>query len=270
MIETALVDGDIVAYRCAAATKNDTVDIAKWQVSEMMRRILHETNAMQYRCFLSGSDNFRYSIYPDYKANRRDMEKPQWLQAVREHLVSVWNATVTDGIEADDAMGILQCASNTSDQDSTIIITIDKDLLMIPGRHYAFETSGVSSLGNRWTKPAVFQTVSPLEGLRNFYAQLILGDRADNIPGYDGKMRQKVPNFLLKDMEALYAAQDEFEMFEHVKNMYNDDEALLRSGQCLWIQRKEGDLWSFPVERKEALDRCTSESVYNLGIESGE
>src|SRR5687768_11712302 len=105
MVETALIDGDIVAYRCAAATENETEDIAKWQVSEMMNRILHETNALGYKCFLTGSDNFRYSIYPDYKANRRDMPRPRWLQHVRSHLVTTWNATVTDGIEADDAMG---------------------------------------------------------------------------------------------------------------------------------------------------------------------
>jgi hypothetical protein len=36
--------------------------------------------------------------------------------------------------------------------------------------------------------------VSPLEGLRNFYFQLIMGDKTDNIPGYDGKMRLKFRN----------------------------------------------------------------------------
>lgn len=243
MIETVLVDADIIAYRCAAATENDDEGLAKWQVSEMMQRILHETNAMQYRCYLTGDNNFRYSIYPDYKANRRDAPKPKWLQQVREHLVVAWNAKVTDGNEADDEMGIEQCLSNDN---STMIATIDKDLLMIPGQHYNFVKGE-------------FRTISPLEGLRNFYAQLIMGDRTDNIPGYDGKMRQKVPKFLMQDMEYLFNSMDEYEMFEHVRNMYNDDEKMLLSGQCLWIQRKDGQIWQFPIEGgQESLDPGTS------------
>lgn len=216
--------------------------------------MLHETNAMQYRSYLTGSDNFRYKIYPEYKANRKDLPKPRWLQAVREHLVTEWNSVVTDGIEADDALGIEQCASNNDSGDTTIIISIDKDLLMIPGRHYAFETSGTSSLGNKWNKPAVFKTVSPLEGLRNFYYQLIMGDRADNIPGFDGKMRQKTPQFLEPAVAYLDECMNEWEMFEHVRNMYNNDEAMLVSGRCLYIWQKENDEWNFPLEREENMD----------------
>lgn len=232
MIETVLVDADIIAYRCAAATANEDVAIALWQTSEMMNRIVYETNAQSFKCFLSGSGNFRYGIYPDYKANRRDMPKPLHLQAVREHLVLEWKATVTDGIEADDAMGIEQMLSNDN---STIIASIDKDLLMIPGHHYNFVKQQLTM-------------VSPLEGLRNFYKQLIMGDRSDNIPGYDGKMRVKVPKFLEAEMEYIDSYMNEWEMFSHVRDMYNNDEALLLSGQCLWIYRKENDLWKFPIE----------------------
>lgn len=232
MVETALVDGDIVCYRCAAATENETEDIAKWQVSEMMNRILYETDAVGYKCFLTGSDNFRYSIYPNYKANRRDMQRPKWLQHVREHLVAVWNATVTDTIEADDAMGIAQMDADGD----TCIASIDKDMLMIPGQHYNFVKQE-------------FRTISPLEGLRNFYRQLILGDRSDNIPGYDSKMRQKVPQFLQPTMDLLDICTNELEMFQVVKDMYKlSMEEMLIYGRCLYIQKKENDTWNFPVE----------------------
>jgi DNA polymerase I len=248
MIETVLVDADIVAYRCAAATENETQDIATWQTSEMMNRILHETNAMQYRCFLSGSDNFRYSIYPDYKANRRDMPRPKWLQQVREHLVSVWGAVVTDGIEADDAMGIAQCAADGD----TCIASIDKDMLMIPGHHYNFVKQEASY-------------VTPLEGLRNFYFQLIMGDRADNIFGFDGKARQKVPKFLEPQIAVLEDCQTEQEMFEHVRAMYNDDERLEMNAKCLWIMRKPDEVWvwtHYGVD-KETMDGGSEEVVHH-------
>src|SRR5688572_29070232 len=100
MVETALIDADLIAYRVGAVTENADEGIAHWQASEMINRLLHETNAVGYKCFLTGSNNFRYQLYPNYKANRTDMVKPKWLQSIREHLVSVWNATVTDGIEA--------------------------------------------------------------------------------------------------------------------------------------------------------------------------
>lgn len=231
MIETVLVDGDIVCYRCAAATEHETEDIARWQTSEMMRRILHETNAMQHRCFLSGGSNFRYDVYPEYKANRNDMPKPKWLQSVREHLVTEWNAKVTDGIEADDAMGIAQCSEHDGD---SVIASIDKDMLQIPGYHYNFVR-----LEHR--------NISPLEGLRNFYKQLIMGDRTDNIFGFDGKARQTVPKFLAEKVEYLDECMNEADMFAHVREMYNDDERMLMNGQCLYICRKdENERWQFP------------------------
>lgn len=229
MIEHALIDGDIVAYRCAAAYENDDESIAVWQASEMLRRILHDTNAMQHHVFISGSRNFRYNVYPLYKANRKDVPKPKWLQSVRAHLVTEWGATIADGVEADDLMGIDQVKY---DGDS-IICSIDKDLLMIPGMHYNFVKQE-------------FRTVSPLEGMRHFYFQLIMGDKADNIPGYDGKMRQKVPKFLEADIAYLEECMSESEMFEHVHGMYVDKEQMIVNGKCLWIMKKENDYWQPP------------------------
>lgn len=250
MFETAIIDGDIVNYRCAAATANDDVGLACWQAGEMMQRILHETNSVSYRCFITGSDNFRYSIYPDYKANRRDQPRPKHWAAIREYLVTHWNATVTDGIEADDAMGIEQCA-----EEGTIICSIDKDMLMIPGWHYNFVKQEM-------------RLVSPTEGMRHFYWQLIMGDRVDNIPGYDGKMRQKVPNFLKPLMQDLEDATTEDSMYMIVFDKYNNEEIMHRNAKCLWIWRKENDLWIPPSERNKGMDTEPIEGVHHFGAES--
>jgi hypothetical protein len=250
MFERALIDGDIVTYRCAAATENDDVNIACWQAGEMMRRILHETNSIGYRCFLTGSNNFRYSIYPDYKGNRKDMPRPKHWAAVREYLCSEWSAQVTDGCEADDMMGVEQMA----EPEGSIICTIDKDLLMIPGHHYNFVTQKQ-------------RFVSPLDGLRHFYYQLIMGDKTDNIFGYDGKARQKVPKFLEPVMARLFQTNHELDMYELVKEMYNDIDDMHMNGKCLWIWRKEGDIWTPPHER---MDRREDEGIHHLRTEGGE
>ena len=105
-----LIDGDIVTYRAGFACENEDLAIALWQTDQLVHRIIAETNATEWQLFLTGSDNFRYKINPEYKANRKDAKRPKWLQQIREHLVMNWGASVTDGIEADDAMGIAQCA----------------------------------------------------------------------------------------------------------------------------------------------------------------
>jgi len=201
------------------------------RTDELMQRILFDTAAEHYYPYLTGSNNYRFKYYPEYKANRKDTAKPQWLEQVREHLVLNWNAQVSDGCEADDLMSIEQ----TKQPDETIICTIDKDLLQVPGRHYNFVKSE-------------FRTITPVEGTFNFYWQFVMGDKADNIPGFDGLSRQTIPRFLegtLSEMQGL--ASDEQAIFQYVRDMYNDDERLLMNGICLWMQREPEQIWKFPT-----------------------
>jgi hypothetical protein len=123
----------------------------------------------------------------------------------------------------------------TKQPDETIICTIDKDLLQIPGRHYNFVKSE-------------FKTISPVEGVFNFYWQCIMGDTSDNILGFDGIARQVIPRKLestLSDMQEL--ASDELNLFDYVRALYNDDERFLMNGICLWMQREPEQIWKFPT-----------------------
>lgn len=139
-----------------------------------------------------------------------------------------WKCKVTDGIEADDALGI--------DQDeNTVICSIDKDLLQIPGKHYNF-------VKQEWA------TVSPMQGLRHFYGQIITGDATDNIPAFDGKLRNKVPIFVQKLIDPLQELMYEIEMYDYVVGVYEGDlDRLHRNAQLLYIQKKEGDAWRIPI-----------------------
>lgn len=224
----ALIDADIVAYRCAAASEKEPQDVALLRADELMRRIIHETQSDTYKTFLTGSDNYRYKYNPQYKANRKDTPRPVHLQAVREFLCTEWNASVEDGQEADDAMGIYQTT-----YPDTIICSIDKDLLMIPGEHYDF-VKGIR------------RDIYHIPAIRHFYWQLIMGDRTDNVFGFDGIARQKVPKKLEHVMEQLESFDDELNMYRFVKDLYNDDDTLVKNGICLWIRRQEGEIWIPP------------------------
>ena len=213
----ALIDGDIVAYKAACTSQDDdSEDYVFSKVDDLIDKITFYTDSDEYRVFLTGSNNFRKAIYPEYKAHR-PTEKPFWLQAIRDYLVKEYKAEVCDGQEADDALGINQTSE-------TIICTIDKDLLMIPGQHYNFVKDE-------------FKTVTYLDGLKHFYMQCLQGDRSDNIKGIPGVGPKKAERIL-------NGCVTEYDLFKAVRNAYSNDEEFLMNGRVLWIRRNEDEDWS--------------------------
>lgn len=228
----ALLDGDIYAFRSAASAENDDVGIAIWRLDEMIESTLLETSADSLSIFLSGGKNFRYDIYPEYKANRT-APKPRHLKELERYLIDKYSATVADGCEADDLLGIAQCSST-----DTIICSLDKDLRMIPGNHYSFEISGTVK-GNRWTRPAERVFVEPFDGLRHFYKQCLVGDTADNVKGVRGIGKTKAEKILA-------GARTERALFDATSTCFGSMEEFLMTAQVLWIWRKENDIWKVP------------------------
>ena len=244
----ALLDGDIYAFRSAASAENDSLGLAIFRVEEMIDKTLAETGATEFSIFLSGDNNFRYQIYPEYKATRSKI-KPRFLKEVKDYLIEKYKAITSDGCEADDLLGIEQCAATEQNDgcafaiynvSPTIICSLDKDLRMIPGMHYSFEINGVSSLGKSWTRPMEIVNVEAFEGLKRFYTQLLTGDSTDNIKGAAGIGKVKAAA-ILRDCTT------EKELYEAVEANYSSEEELLMNGQCLWIFRKPNDRWRIPV-----------------------
>lgn len=223
----ALIDGDIVAYRCAAANENANLGLAVWQANQMLVRILEDINADDWKVYLSGENNFRYAIFPEYKANRRDQKKPQFLEGIRESLVLEWNATICDGYEADDALGM-----ESASKDGVVICSIDKDLLQLPGRHYNFVRRE-------------FKEIDAFSGAVQFYTQLLVGDPTDNIRGCPGIGKVKAER-------AFKGCTTERELYErtvdHYKAVYKDkwEKELDLCAQLLYIWRKDNDRWQPP------------------------
>jgi Autographiviridae exonuclease len=228
----ALIDGDIVAYRTAAVTEQNDPQLAVWQSNQLIERILQDVNAVP-KIWISGDNNFRYKLFPDYKANRRDKPKPRHLEVVRENLVVRWNASITDGIEADDALGIdHQREVPGLGKQVVVLCSIDKDLLQLPGVHFNFV--------NR-----KFVDVTPTEGCYNFYYQLLVGDSGDNIPGCPGVGPKRAPRMLQE-------CTTEFDMYSTCVQAYTRAgepyQNLVRNAYLLYVQRKEGDSWKPPMD----------------------
>jgi hypothetical protein len=160
-------------YQLWAEKYVEPVENALHNVNTMMDNILEKCDLTEFdvKCYLSSGKTFRHelAVTKPYKGNRDDSHRPTHEEAIRHHIIKKWETEVCDGIEADDAMGIAQCTS----AEETCIITLDKDLDMIPGLHYNF----VQDIHYDVNKETAWKT---------FCVQLLTGDSTDNIPGLKG------------------------------------------------------------------------------------
>jgi len=251
-----LLDGDVVCFRCSASAEHDELHVAYSRIDQLIERLNFDVGAKDTEVYVGGKGNWRKEIYPEYKANRKDQKRPKHLDECLLYLREQYGATSEDGFEADDLLSIRQ--HELMDQGiESIITSIDKDMFQIPGNHYQWEIYGTGSTGKEWTKPAVRCFISPLQGLRRFYGQVISGDGADNIPSFDGKMRTSVPKFVQALIDAMNNMDNEEEMFWYCKDLYDNAstdfnseiaiETLKRNASVLYMLKNREDRWKPPT-----------------------
>ena len=230
----ALVDADVMVYRIGFASENDSESIARARLVEWFTDIVYiDLQCEDYKAWITGKSNYRYDVAKTvpYKGNRKDMKKPKHYDYLRDVLVKRLGAIVTDGEEADDAVGIA-----STENPSAWIVHVDKDLDQLPGLHY---------------NPVKCEkyTVTEFEGLRNFYKQMLTGDRTDNIEGIHGIGPVKASKILSE-------CKTEQELYEAVWKTYQKNELtherLLENGQLLWLRRTPGQMWSAPSISQDA------------------
>lgn len=220
-----LVDSDTLCYASAAMAEEENAGLACSNVKNGLESLLRKLEPSSYELWITGEGNFRFQIYPEYKANRLKVPRPKYLPECREYLVNVHGAKVSEGCEADDMLGIIQTQQNEAGNEC-MISSIDKDLLMIPGWHYIPEISRKGVI----VKEAQRRYVSPFEAAQFFYTQLITGDSTDNIKGIHGVGK-------VGARELLDGINTERDLLQCVRAAYGCDEELEMNARCLWIQR---------------------------------
>ena len=222
-----LIDADTVAFGCAASAEDSELWVATSRADQMIENMLTATGADEYELWFSGPNNFRYQIYPEYKANRIKTYRPKWEQDVKTHMTEVWNANLTDGIEADDMVGIRQMELK-----DTMISHVDKDINMIPGMHYNWE---LVRLGKVIREAKIYE-VSHNEADLTFFTQLLVGDPTDGIKGVPGIGPKRAKALL----DMCNTTEDYLQMLE---DQYSCFEEMDMNASCLWIHRKHNDYW---------------------------
>ena len=225
----ALLDADILCYRVGFATDNEHENTAIETMAVFLEDLLmfDLVDCEEHELFLTGKVNYRHDIAvtAPYKGNRKDVKKPTHLPLLREYLQTAWGASVSDGQEADDDIAIRA----TELGDDAIIVSIDKDFMQVPTWHYNFV--------KREKK-----YVTPEEGLRFFYKQILTGDNADNIKGIHrvGDVRATKMLADAKTEQELYACCVEAMGAERV----------LENARLLWLRRQPNQLWEPPIEKE--------------------
>ena len=231
----ALVDGDVLAYRAAFATRNEPPEEAIDCIDYLLRTSIERVSQLpyefsNYQVYLTCSGHqFRHDIAKTavYKGNRKGTEKPVHLQSIRDHMADMWDAVESVEQEADDCLAIEATQLN---HDCTII-SIDKDMLQVPCWHY-------NPVKETMVK------VTPDEGTKFFYTQILTGDAVDNIIGLH-KVGPKTADKMLE------GAETEDDLWEAVLKAYDGDrDRVVENARLLWLRRYEGELWEPPDNRQ--------------------
>jgi hypothetical protein len=229
-----------IDYEIVLKKSDDNLPMATCILARLLRKIYHNTIKftgdnvfLQLWLGPTNGSNFRFKSAQrqPYKAGRSD--KPEIYYELRQYIISTYEAKVIEGYEADDALGIHK----------GIMCHQDKDIAMVAGDHYDFvknEFYTVNELGHLYMKNNVLKGTGKLF----FYAQLLTGDRTDNIPStphpkYKGWGSVSAYN-LLKDCKSSQEA------FKAVLIVYKEawgnnwSDRLLEQADLVWICQEYG------------------------------
>lgn len=226
----AWVDADSMVYRAGFGANAEHLDrVAIKKISDYLMKILLDDMIEDIQVVLSTRGKlFRedYAVTATYKGNREGMVKPIHYDLLRSHLVDHWDAFITDGEEADDYISYSHYALHRTDPASSIIVSIDKDLDNTPGHHW------------NWVKGEKYY-VTEDQAVRNFWQQVLMGDRVDNIVGLPGVGKVKAKRIIDE-------CATERDMYRKCVELYTSPERVYENAILLHIRRYPNELWTPP------------------------
>ena len=157
------------------------------KAEEKIKRIMDKTGCQEIELhFTGGRDNFRYKVFPEYKANRTG-RAPAGLQQLKEDLAKKYKGTIHTKWEADDMVVYLK----EKFPEKYILCAIDKDVInSIEGTHFNYYESSLYNKEMKWVE------VDRHTSLIWRYLQTLMGDKTDGIIGLKGIGPKKAEKIL--------------------------------------------------------------------------
>mgnify|MGYP003641490240 CR=1 FL=1 len=169
--KTAILDGDIIAYRIAFWAETEGIDEIPYRLLTDFKRWTPDgIDKVIIALSCPRSENYRRDFWPKYKQHRDSTVAPDALPYTIESIYEVgeennMSVRCVDRLEADDLIGMMVSSGKA------IGVTIDKDLRQVPGWHLNPDKEDDAIL------------ISKEDGDKFFYEQWMTGDSTDNIFG---------------------------------------------------------------------------------------
>ncbi len=274
---TLILDGDGPAYRAAATAKRLDTAIRRFQQDMLTQMFLTKSQDMRVHLTANTSHKagrFLINAVKPYQGNRNGKNKPPLLEplrqaiALRENWLAEYTVQMHHVLEADD--GMMHDAYAL--KENGVIWSDDKDLRMTPYPYFD-KDKGIVLAGEPegWLTPKFTDAGNMKligQGPMFFWAQMLMGDQADNIQGiirFKGKLCAPAGAY-----EALQGARTQHEAANIVLNGYREiDQNPLPEGWLLWLLRWPGDtFWGYVQsleitdENRRFLDECSKRSWF--------
>ncbi len=135
-------------------------------------------------CF-TDTVNWRKSVLPTYKENRKKTRKPTGYTAFIEEVMAVeeWNSFLRPTLEGDDCMGILGTKPSLVGCTSATLVSCDKDFNTIPCEFF-------------WLTTGEIKQISLEEADQYHLLQTLMGDTTDGYTGIRGMGKDTSLSFL--------------------------------------------------------------------------
>lgn len=283
----AHIDADFLAYHASYEregenrTLDDMILALKTMIKDLMascgatHAVLHTTP--------SGSDKagrYKVAIQKGYQSARSNKEKPRFLEAVRAwmEVPMIHNVSGRSWMDAEADDGMAEAAWEAWEQYEghqpedylCVIASRDKDLRIVPGLHFNFDTGEVEGATDTFGYIEIKTTVKIKElpdgkqqkkkthkprgyGTKFFWWQMLMGDQADTITGIPRVGIVKAYDMLKdckSDYECLQVVKTAYRLYGDTKGFLHWDtkddvkwsEVFISEAQLLWMQRTAGDI----------------------------
>ena len=243
-----LMDGDFPAYQAAATVKTLKTALTRYQTLVETERFLTKSDLVRVHITDSNCTKCNREDYPTaqvYQDNRTDKPKPPLLRPLRLALTThtfpeYWDVFNWVDREADD--GLMMDAHYYGDR--AVMCSGDKDLSLTPGPYWLADEGRIDIIPDRFgwikLKELTSQTKVVGHGTKFFWAQMLMGDAADNVKGIT-RLRGKLcgPMGAYEVLNGITTESDaaEFVLRAYMENKQNP----LAEAECLWLRRSLDD-----------------------------
>ena len=243
-----LMDGDFPCYQAAATVKTLPTALRRYQTLVETERFLVGAETCRVHVTPSGCLKCRREDYPTaklYQDNRTGKPKPALLNPLRNAVLTTewpehWSTFGWRDREADD--GLMMDAYIYGDRG--IMVSGDKDLFITPGPLWIADEGRIDYIPDRfgWIKQKELTSATKVvgHGTKFFWAQMLMGDTADNVKGIiklNGKLCGAVGAYAALDSITSESDAAEFVVRAYMVGKQNP----LAEAECLWLRRSLDD-----------------------------